>query len=284
MKNEEINDWSRKLLPVVVFAFLFLLIVYVWLVSIKYLPTIAQGFFPNLSPNGVKDYGEVGEMYGAVSSFFSGLAILLIIFLLWRQRSDTHLHQKEMQVLKSDFEVNRLNNLIIAQVNRIEYLVESLSFLDLDGEEYEGSYGIDFLNAALKVKDIEKYRSGELAGKAEEALIVQNYKSIKRLLITIAQSNQTIEDQIQISNIGEVERERLYAIYLRNMGASNLVFLRKLESFTDIIINSENTYQHKEMDFSNPIFILSELSAGFFHNIASNCQSNLVNRIIPEPI
>ncbi|MEZ4931247.1 MAG: hypothetical protein R2788_03820 [Saprospiraceae bacterium] len=284
MKNEEINDWSRKLLPVVVFAFLFLLIVYVWLVSIKYLPTIAQGFFPNLSPNGVKDYGEVGELYGAASSFFSGLAILLIIFLLWRQRTDSHLHQKEMQVLKSDFEVNRLNNLIIAQVNRIEYLVESLSFLDLDGEEYEGAYGIDFLNAALKVKDIEKYRSGEMAGKAEEELIVQNYKSIKRLLVTIAQSNQTIEDQVQISNIGEVERERLYAIYLRNMGASNLVFLRKLESFTDIIINSENTYQHKEMDFSNPIFILSELSAGFFHNIASNCQSNLVNRIIPEPI
>lgn len=284
MKNEEINDWSRKLLPVVVFAFVFLLIVYVWLVSIKYLPTIAQGFFPNLSPNGVKDYGEVGELYGAASSFFSGLAILLIIFLLWRQRTDSHLHQKEMQVLKSDFEVNRLNNLIIAQVNRIEYLVESLTFLDLDGEEYEGAYGIDFLNAALKVKDIEKYRSGEMAGKAEEALIVQNYKSIKRLLVTIAQSNQTIEDQVQISNIGEVERERLYAIYLRNMGASNLVFLRKLESFTDIIINSENTYQHKEMDFSNPIFILSELSAGFFHNIASNCKSNLVNRIIPEPI
>jgi hypothetical protein len=284
MKNEEINDWSRKLLPVVVFAFLFLLIVYVWLVSIKYLPTIAQGFFPNLSPNGVKDYGEVGELYGAASSFFSGLAILLIIFLLWRQRTDSHLHQKEMQVLKSDFEVNRLNNLIIAQVNRIEYLVESLTFLDLDGEEYEGAYGVDFMNAALKVKDIEKYRSGEMAGKAEEELIVQNYKSIKRLLVTIAQSNQTIEDQVQISNIGEVERERLYAIYLRNMGASNLVFLRKLESFTDIIINSENTYQHKEMDFSNPIFILSELSAGFFHNIASNCQSNLVNRIIPEPI
>ena len=284
MKYEGINEWSRKLLPVVLFILLFLLIVYVWMVSVKFIPKMADSFFPNLNGGGVQSYGEVGEMYGAVSAFFSGLAIFLVIFLLWRQRTDSHQHQKELQAVKSDFEVSRLNNLIIAQVNRIEYLVDTLSFQDLDGEEYEGAYGVDFLNAALKVKDIEKYRSGEFAGKEEEALIVQNYKSIKRLLLVIAQCNQTIEDQINISNIGQVEKERLYAIYLRNMGASILVLLRKLESFTDIIINSENTYQHKEMDFNNPVFVLSELSAGFFHNIASNCHSELVGRIVPEPI
>ncbi len=284
MKYEGINALSRKLLPVVAFVLLLLLIVYSWLVSVKYIPHIADSFFPNIASNGVQSYGEVGEMYGAVSAFFSGLAIFLVIFLLWLQHQGRKKHELEMQSLKSDFEVNRLNNLIIAQVNRIEYLIESLSFTDLDGEEYEGAYGIDFMNAALKVREIQKYRSGELAGKEEETLLAENYKSIKRLLVAIAQSNQTIEDQIQISSVGPVERERLYAIYLRNLGASNLVFLRKLESFTDIIINSENTYQHKEMDFSNPIFVLSELSAGFFHNIASNCQSGLVQRIIPEPI
>ena len=284
MKYEGINEVSRKLLPVVVFIFLFLLIIYIWLVSVKYIPNLADSFFPNLRPKGVQSYGEVGEMYGAVSAFFSGLAIFLIIFLLWRQRTDNRQHQKEIHTLQSDFELSRMNNLIMAQVNRIEYLVESLSFQDLDGEEYDGAYGIDFMNAALKVKDIEKYRSGELAGIAKEALIVHNYKNIKRLLLAIAQSNQTIEDQVSISNIGRLERERLYAIYLRNLGASVLVLLRKLESFTDIIIHSENTYEHKEMDFTNPVFVLSELSAGFFHNIASNCQSELVHRIVPEPI
>lgn len=284
MNYEGFNQWMRKLLPFVAFLFFFLLITYLWLATVKFLPEIAALLYPSLSTSSIDQFSDIGPFFIASSSIFSCLTIAILVLLFWRQRQDKQQQEETLRSIKSDFENNRLNNLIINQVNRIEYLVESLSFQDLDDEVYEGSYGIDFLNATLKINDIAKFRTGEAAGKEEEALVVANYKSIKRLLLAIAQSNQTIEDQILVSNIGLVEKERLYAIYLRNLGASVLVLLRKLESFTDIIINSENTYQHKELDFSNPVFILSELSAGFFHNIASNCQSRLIDQIVPEPI
>ena len=284
MKYEAINEWSRKLLPVVAGLFLLLLVVYGWLLGSRALPEVAANFFPGLPAGGVQTYGEAGQIFGAMSAIFSAVAMVLVVLLFWRMRKDRRLQQRELRHIKSDYEINRLNNLIISQVNRIEYLIETLTFYDLEGNDYLGQYGIDFLNAFLQIKNIEKFKSGELAGKEEERLIVENYKSIKRLLLTIAQSNQTIEDQVYISNIGRVEKERLYAIYLRNLGAANLIFLRKLESFTDVIINSENTYENKEMNFDNPVFVLSELSAGFFHNIAANCESRLVHQIVPEAI
>ncbi len=284
MKYEEINDLSRKLLPIVAGVFVFLLVVYVWLSSVKLLPKIAESFFPSLKSSGVQSYGDVGEMFGAVSSFFSAMAIFLVILLFWRMRNDQRSQQRELLKIKADYEVNRLNNVIITQVNRIEYLIETLTFQDLDDNDYEGMYGIDFLNASFKTQNLFEYKNGNGVGLDEEELILHNYKNIKRLLLTIAQSSQTIEDQISISYIDWVEKERLYAIYLRNLGASILVLLRKLESFTHVIISSENSYQNTEVTFDNPIFILSELSAGFFHNIASNCRSRLIDQIVPEPI
>jgi len=283
MKHTEINDLSRKLLPVVVGLLVFLLVVYFWIVSVRLVPRIADSFFPAISDQ-VPTYGDVGEMFGAVSSFFSIMAVFLVILLFWRQRNDQQKQQGELLKMKADYEVNRLNNVIISQVNRIEYLVETLIFQDLDDSEFEGMYGIDFLNASFKTQNISKYKQGHGVGLAEEELILHNYKNIKRLLLAIAQCSQTIEDQISISHIDWVEKERLYAIYLRNLGASILVLLRKLESFTDVVISSENSYQNTNDTFDNPIFVLSELSAGFFHNIASNCDSTLIERIVPEPI
>lgn len=284
MKHAVINDWARRALPVVVIVFLLLLLLYGWLLTMKYLPDMAAAFYPQIKAEGIKSYGEVGEMLGAVGSFFSGFTVFLILLLFWRYLGDQRNHRKDLLKIKSDYELNRINNLIISQVNRVEYLVESLTFQDLDGNEYEGAYGIDFLNAALNTQEISKFKNREAVGLEEEKLVLLNYKNIKRLLVAIAQSSQTIEDQIQISNTGWLERERLYAIYLRNLGASMLVLLRKLESFTHVIISSENSYQHTQVSFDNPIFILSELSAGFFHNIVSNCEGSLVDHIIPEPI
>ncbi len=283
MKSAEINDVSRRLLPIVVGVLVFLLIVYFWITSIKFVPQIADNFFPAVN-NKTPTYGEVGEMFGAVSALFSGLTTFFVIILFWRQRTDKKQQQVELKQTKIDFEINRINHLIINQINRIDHLIETLSFQDGELNEYEGTFGIDFFNSVLHRDKINRFKNGEAVGQQEEELVFQNFSSLKKLLVVIAQSNQTIEDQIKISKIENGSREQLYAIFLRNLGASLLVMMRKLEAFTTVIINNVEGYQHTSLCFENPIFIISELSADFFHKVEKNCQGELIERIIPEPM
>jgi len=74
--------------------------------------------------------GSIGDMFGAVNALFSGFALFGIIFTIYMQRKELGLQRIELADTRSEFQINRVTNVIYNQLKRIEEKLESNPFIN----------------------------------------------------------------------------------------------------------------------------------------------------------
>lgn len=169
--------------------------------------------------------GQFGDMFGAVNSLFSGLALCGVVYSILLQTESNR--SSEYQ-----FKFNHLLDIVNKQTDIFNLRVMEFSFLDSNYNPLDFSSGIKYF------KEISKDAS------KTEAFIDQNKDAIDSLLPFIYHSNKFTHDLIDKENILDPDKQKLKKLYSRNQNrfiidyySLNIEILRvernKFESLTD---------------------------------------------------
>ncbi len=88
-----------------------LIVIIIWLIS----GLIIYNIFDS------NEIGPIGDMFGAINSLFSGLALFGIIVSIFIQ-------QKELNLQNEEFRINRLTNILFKQVEYLNLIIDNLTF------------------------------------------------------------------------------------------------------------------------------------------------------------
>lgn len=143
------------------------------------------------------DRGQFGDMFGAVNSLFSGLALCGVVYTILLQTESNK--SSEYQ-----FRFNHLLDIINKQTEIFNERILEFSFKNIKGNSIDFSRGISFFKEISSDED------------KTEIFIKQNSDTIHSLLPFIYHSNKFTHDLIDEENISKTDKERLKKLFFRN--------------------------------------------------------------------
>ncbi len=115
---------------------------------------IGSGFiiyflFPN------NERGLIGDMFGAINSLFSGLALFGIIISILIQQEELKLQRLELNKTRQEFKTNRITNILFEQIQNANRQIESLN-VDFLRASYADVENISFVKLIAELEAFEK--------------------------------------------------------------------------------------------------------------------------------
>ena len=153
--------------------------------------------------------GQFGDMFGAVNSLFSGLALCGVAYTVYLQYESN-------KSSESQFKFNRLLDIINGQITIFNNRIEEFSFTKLESQK---NVILNFSNGMTYYKSV-KYSEKEL-----HDFINSNTEIINSLIGFIFYSNKFIYDLIDFELIPEDDKKTLKSLYSRSINQDVINFL-----------------------------------------------------------
>lgn len=215
---------------------LFIKISIAFLVIAIVFPFIINGIFSDWAKS-----GTFGDTFGALNTFFSGLALagVIVTILIQRtelkyQRTELSLQRNEMQETRKEFLLNRTTTLVYNQLDRFEKALADFSIRGLDGKTYKGNDAILYLDE----NDNRVYPFGkseeEIKPKIKIALInllkiyTPNKSEIEKFAHSASTSVDVLQRLIYKTNLDIDDLNDLKNLFFVNIGFINMGVIERI--------------------------------------------------------
>ncbi|MFC4635768.1 hypothetical protein ACFO3O_17795 [Dokdonia ponticola] len=172
------------------------------------------------------DRGTFGDMFGAINSLFSGLALFGIIISILIQQNELNLQRKELSDTRLEFKTNRVTTIMFKQLDYLNAIVNRSIFNFNDHTPPETS----------KVRIDEFSHSIEsfiLSGKPHlaKSWIDENYTIISSISTKVVSILDGLDDILESYNLSALESQQMRKIFKMNINPSVLKLLACRSSF-----------------------------------------------------
>ena len=170
-----------------------------------------------------EDRGTFGDMFGAINSLFSGLALFGIIISILIQQNELNLQRKELKDTRLEFKTNRITTIMFKQLDYLNSIIDKAVFNDSISSEQsktridEFVYSIDRLYLDDKRPSVEK-------------LINENQIVIRGTSVKVISILDGLDNLFQTYNLDKLESKQMRKIFKTNISPSflKLLFYRSL--------------------------------------------------------
>ncbi len=197
--------------------------------------------------NFVDKPGEFGDMFGAINALFSGLALFGIIMSILFQQTELEYQREELIETRLVFQVNRINNVIYNQLERLEKSISAINFGDPYNKEVGRTLRLNFINFAYneskyqskfsKQSQLESYNENK--GKTIFKEIVKlNKTRLNDIVSKVFRTSKIIRKLISNESIPLSEKSILKMLFFDNLEPElNSMMLNMDEYLSEKIIN-----------------------------------------------
>jgi len=186
--------------------------------------------------------GSIGDMFGAVNALFSGFALFGIIFTIYIQRKELGLQRIELADTRSEFQINRVTNVIYNQLKRIEEKLESNPFINPTQKSIPRTkFGYSFINELYTEKINRLYEEEDKDGRKLyekthsdtifEITILENQSKLLRITRVIANSCEIIKKLTNIKSIEISNKKELQSIFFKNIETDLIKLIKVLDQY-----------------------------------------------------
>lgn len=224
-KKHEFALWS-SMWGFLVFASTVLLI---WIAAFWIIPR-----WSGQEPDSV---GSLGDMFGVVTSLFSGLAFAGLISTLLMQRKELELQRRELRQTRDVFSVQRFENTFFNLVGLLNQYVQALDVMASDfngaiGRPLKGRAALTYIGDSLTPADADKLYPDMVDANPKEKHLKQfetNYKiyyepvlgPYLRLFFNILRH---IDRSTELSDLEKLEYAKIARSYLSNAEVKIIAF------------------------------------------------------------
>lgn len=170
--------------------------------------------------------GIAGDMFGSISSLFSGLAFAGLIATLVLQRSELSLQRKELSETRQEFERQRFENRYFSTLNLLNEHISNMRLpSDVQAGDLQGGAVLEYFASELPDE-----LSDDLTPFALEALQISQYLQLYDLLFEPSlgpyfRLMYNCVRQIETSSASEVEKESYSKILRAQMSSPEVKLL-----------------------------------------------------------
>lgn len=132
----------QKSTPILAFLLLFILSIFIFIIFfiLKHIATINGSFIADVPFENIKEWGAVGDMFGSVNAFFSGLTVVGVFVAIYYQRKELQAVKKEFKTQNENLKLQQFENTFFNLLENFNAFKTSLKFKD-----YKGIYAIEKL-------------------------------------------------------------------------------------------------------------------------------------------
>lgn len=228
--NQQEDKKDKYLLLFIKIAFVFLALSFVF-------PFVVNYYFENWQTS-----GTFGDTFGALNTFFSGLALsgVIVTILIQRtelanQRIELSLQRNEMQETRKEFLLNRTTTLVYNQLDRFEKALSDLTIRASDGAIYKGNDAVLYLdeneNPVYKPYDkSEEQYSSEMKVALIELLKIYtpNKSELEKFAHSAATAVDVLKRLIYKTDLEISELNDLKNLFFVNIGFINMGIIERI--------------------------------------------------------
>jgi hypothetical protein len=192
--------------------------------------------------------GQFGDMFGAVNSLFSGLALCGVVYSILLQQEANRLSNYQ-------FRFNHILDIVNKQTEIFNNRIMEFSFQDQNGNNLNFQEGIKF------------FKTIENNSQASRTFIERNKDTIYSILPFIYHSNKFTHNLIDEESISDTDKDRLKRLYFLNQNRSVIDYY----SLNTEILNAENAeYESLSSDLKEIRKVIFDIRISMIKSISEN--------------
>ena len=207
------NDMSKVVNKNVVYAKWILGLGFILVIIAPYILT-RSAFF---QPTDFTATGQIGDTIGGITAPIVNLIAALLVYLALNAQTQANgFLLKQISDQNEQFNINRINEIIYSQLNRIDQIIKHQPITISDEQKSSGYSGILFLNKFLSSEEEKKAYNSDYQT-AIDKVIASNLESLGEIYEILSSSVGIIANLIASSGLSDPHKSDLQNTFLLNL-------------------------------------------------------------------